>query len=85
MGLFNDLREAEGRMVDRKMQVESFKTREETVERIWEIRASLSIQPENVHDPEDPNADENGYLWVISVSLHKDAETLYLCTDGCIR
>ena len=24
-------------------------------------------------------------LRVIAVTLHKDAETLYLCTDGCIR
>ena len=73
------------RRVDWELQVESFKTREEAVERIWELLASLSIQPEKVHDPEDPNADENGYVWVISVCLHKDAETLYLCTDGCIR
>ena len=72
-------------MVDTKLQVESFKTREETMEKIIEIRASLSIQPERMYDPEDPNADENGYVWVISVSLHKDDETLHLCTDGCIR
>jgi flagellar basal body rod protein FlgC len=73
------------RRVDRKLQVESFKTREQAIERIREIRASLSIQPERAHDPEDPNADENGYVWVILVSLHKDAEPLYVCTDGCIR
>ena len=67
------------------MQVESFETREQAIERIREIRASLSIQPEKARDPEDPNADRNGYVWVISVTLHKDADTLYLCTDGCIR
>ena len=73
------------RRVDEKLQIESFKTREETIERIREIRASLSIEPERGHDPEDPNTDENGHVWVIAVTLHKDAETLYLCTDGCIR
>ena len=67
------------------MQVESFKTREEAIERIREIRASLCIQPERARDPEDPNADENGYVWVIAVTLNKEAETLYLCSNGCIR
>ena len=67
------------------MQMESFKTREQAIERIWEIRASLSIQPERAYDPEDPNADENSYVWVIAVTLNKEAETLYLCTNGCIR
>ena len=68
--------------VDGNLQVESFKTHEE---RIREIRAFLSIQPERAYDPADPNADEDGYVWVIAVTLHKDAETLYLCTNGCIR
>ena len=67
------------------MQPESFKTREEAIRRIWEIRASLSIQPERAYDPEDANSDENGYVWVIAVTLNKEAETLYLCTNGCIR
>ena len=73
------------RRVDGKLQVESFKTHEETIERIREIRASFCIQPERAYDPENANSDENGYVWVIAVTLHKDAETLYLCTDGCIR
>jgi len=55
------------------------------VERINEIRASLSIQPEKAYDSEDPNADETGHVWVISVSLYQDADTLYLCTDGGFR
>lgn len=67
------------------MQVESFKTRELAMKRIDEIRESLSIQPEKAHDSEDPNADEAGHVWVISVSLHKDADKRYLCTDGCFR
>ena len=71
--------------MDGKLQVASFKTCEETLERISEIRASISIEPEKAHDPEDPNADEDGYVWVIAVSLHKDAETLHLCTDGSMR
>lgn len=67
------------------MQVESFKTRKQAMERIKELKTSLSIKPEKGYDPEDPNADETGHLWVISVSLHKNDETLYLCTDGCLR
>ena len=67
------------------MEVESFKTCEEATERIREIRASLSIQPERARDRENPNADENGYVWVIAVTMNKEAETLYLCTNGCIR
>jgi flagellar basal body rod protein FlgC len=45
----------------------------------------LSLQPERVHDPEDPNADEDGTVWIISVLLQEDADKLYVCTDGCIR
>ena len=67
------------------MQVESFKTLELAIERINGIRASLSIQPEKAYDSEDPNADETGHVWVISVSLYQDADTLYLCTDGGFR
>jgi hypothetical protein len=55
------------------------------MKRIWEIRASLSIEPEREYDPEDSNADENGYVWVISVTTSKDADKLYLCTDGSVR
>jgi hypothetical protein len=55
------------------------------MKRINEIRASFSIQPEKAHDSEDPNADDTGYVWVISVSLNEDADKLYLCTDGGFR
>ena len=68
-----------------ELQVESFKTLELATKRINEIRASLSIQPEKAYDPEDPNADETGHVWVLSVSLHGDADKLYICTDGCLR
>jgi flagellar basal body rod protein FlgC len=67
------------------MKVVSFKTCKEAMERIEEVRPWFSIQPDRVYDPEDPNADAEGYVWVISVSLHKDADNLYLCTDGNIR
>jgi flagellar basal body rod protein FlgC len=64
------------------LKVATFKTREEAMERIKELQPLFSIQPERVFDPEDPNADAEGYIWVISVSLHKDADKLYVCTDG---
>ena len=67
------------------MQVESFKTLELAMKRIHEIRASLSIHPEKALDSEDPNADETGHVWVISVSLNEDADKLHLCTDGGFR
>ena len=67
------------------MQIESFKTRKQAIDRIKEIQASFSIQPEKEHDPEDPNANANGYVWVISVSDHGNPDKLYLCTDGCFR
>jgi hypothetical protein len=68
-----------------KLQIESFKTHKQAMDRIKEIRASLSIQPEKERDPEDPNADTQGYVWVISVSLPKNPDKLYLCTDGHFR
>ena len=67
------------------MQVETFKTLDLAMKRINEIRASLSIQPEKAYDLEDPNADETGHVWVISVSLNEDTDKLYLCTDGGFR
>jgi hypothetical protein len=67
-----------------ELRIESFKTREQATERVEEILASLRIQPEEGHDPEDPNADPTGHVWVISVSLHKNADKFYLCTDGSI-
>jgi flagellar basal body rod protein FlgC len=68
-----------------EMKVASFKTRTAAMERIKEMQPWSSMQPDRVQDPEDPNANTKGYVWVISVSLHKDADKLYLCTDGNIR
>ena len=67
------------------MQVESFKTLELAMKRINEISASFGMQSEKAYDSEDPNADETGQVWVISVSLNEDADKLYLCTDGGFR
>jgi hypothetical protein len=69
----------------RKLQIKSFRTRKEAIERINETRLRLSLQPERVHDPEDPNADRDGTVWIISVLLQEDADKLYVCTDGRIR
>jgi flagellar basal body rod protein FlgC len=55
------------------------------MERSKEVQPWFSIQPDRVYDPEDPNANAEGYVWVASVSPHKDADKLYLCTDGNIR
>jgi hypothetical protein len=65
--------------------VESFKTRQEAIERIKKLEAALSIEPERGYDPDDPNADESGHVWVISISLCNSSDALYLCTDCCIR
>jgi hypothetical protein len=62
------------------MKVASSKTREAAMERIKEVQPLFSIEPERVFDSEDPNADAEGYIWVISVSLHKDADKLYVGT-----
>ena len=67
------------------MKVASFKIREATMGRIKEVQPWFSNQPDSVFDSEDPNANAEGYVWVISLSLHKDADRLYLCTDGNIR
>ena len=65
-----------------RTKVASFKTREEAMERIKKMQPWFTIKPDRVFDPEDPNADAEGYIWVISVSLNKDADKLYVCTDG---
>lgn len=67
------------------MQIKSFRTRKEAIERINEMQFWLRVRPERVHDPEDPNADVDGTVWIISVLLQEDADKLYVCTDGCIR
>jgi len=68
-----------------EVRVASFKTRKAAMERMKEMQPSFSMQPDREHDPEDPNANAKGYVWVISVSLDKDADKLHLCTDGNIR
>ena len=68
-----------------EMKVASFKTRKAAMERIKKMQPCFSMQPDREYDPEDPSANAKGYVWVISVSLHKDADKLYLCTDGNIR
>ena len=67
------------------MQIASFKTREQAMECVKELKSSHRVQPEKEYDPEDPNADREGYVWVISLFLDEDADKLYLCTDGCFR
>jgi hypothetical protein len=65
-----------------RLEVASFKTCEEAMKRIEEVQPRFSIKPDRVFDLEDPNADAEGHKWVISVSLNKDADKLYLCTDA---
>jgi flagellar basal body rod protein FlgC len=55
------------------------------MERIKEMQAWFSVQPDKAYDPEDPNANAKGHVCVISVSLRKDADKLYLCMDGNVR
>jgi hypothetical protein len=66
------------------LQVQTFRTRQQAIERIKAIQATL-IRPEKVYDPEDPNADGNGYVWVISMSSDGSDDKSYLCSDGFIR
>jgi hypothetical protein len=65
------------------LQIASFKTREQAMECVEEIKCR--IKPEKEYDPEDRNADREGYVWIISLSLDEDADKLYLCTDRCFR
>ena len=66
-----------------EIRVKSFKTREQVEERIKNLQ--FSLRTEQVYDPEDPNADETGHVWVVSLLPSPDAEKLYLCTDGYLR
>jgi len=60
------------------------KRRKLAMERLKEMQLSSSVQVDKVHDSEDPNANGQGDVWVISAYLHKDADALYLCTGGYI-
>jgi len=55
------------------------------MERMKKIHLSCTLQVEKERDPDDPNANGHGYVWVVSVCPPKNGEKLYLCTDGCIR
>ena len=68
-----------------QLRVQSFATGEEAMEHIKVLRPRLEAQPEREYDPNDPNADREGYIWVISVLSDTNADKLYLCTDGHIR
>ena len=59
-------------------------TREQATKRMKNIEIP-GIRSEKEYDPEDPNADETGYVWVVSTSGGPDSDKLYLCTDGAIR
>ena len=67
-----------------KLQVRTFKTREQAMKHMKDVETP-GIQYEREYDPEDPNADETGHVWVVSVSSESDSDKLYLCTDGSIR
>jgi len=45
----------------------------------------LTIEPEKGYDPDDPNADDEGNVWVIAVTTRTDSDRLYMCSNGCIR
>lgn len=55
------------------------------MEYIKKMQASLRICPEKGHLPNDPNADQKGNVWVISVTLQENADPAYLCTNGGVR
>jgi flagellar basal body rod protein FlgC len=65
------------------IRVETFETREQVEERVKNLQ--FSLQPGQEYDPEDPNADETGYVWVAFLLPSPDADKLYLCTDGYLR
>ena len=66
------------------LRVQTFSTHGAAIQRTTEIRQS-SIHPERVYDPDDPNADETGHVWVVAVSADSNEQKLYLCNDGSIR
>ena len=55
------------------------------MEYIKRMQASLRICPVKGHLPNDPNADEKGNVWVISVTLQENADSGYLATNGYLR
>jgi hypothetical protein len=55
------------------------------MERLKEFAPWLNVWPEKEYDPNDPKADAEGYVWVISVASDSKADKSYLCTDGHIH
>jgi hypothetical protein len=52
---------------------------------INQVRAELCLSAEQEHNPDDPNANETGHVWVVVLCLHPDDEKLHLCKDGYFR
>ena len=69
----------------RTLQLQTFKTRREAMEYIKRMQASLRICPEKGHVPNDPNSDERGNVWAISMTPQENAEPVYLFTNGELR
>jgi hypothetical protein len=69
----------------RTLQLQTFKTRREAMEYIKRMQASLRICAEKGHVPNDPNSDEKGNVWAISVTTQENAKPVYLFTDGELR
>jgi hypothetical protein len=67
------------------LQVLTFNTREAAMAYINENGVCLTIEPEKGYDPDDPNADDEGNVWVIAVTTRTDSDRLYMCSNGCIR
>jgi hypothetical protein len=69
----------------RTLQLQTFKTRREAMEYIKRMQASLRICPEKGLVPNDPNSDEKGNVWVISVTPQENADPVYLFTNDELR
>ena len=68
-----------------EINVATFSSKELTMERINQVRAALCISAHREHNPDDPNADETGHVWVVVLCLDPDNEKLHLCNDGNFR
>jgi len=55
------------------------------MEYIKRMQASLRICPEKGHVPNDPNSDERGNVWAISMTPQENAKPVYLFTSGELR
>jgi sucrose-6-phosphate hydrolase SacC (GH32 family) len=68
-----------------EIHVATFSSKELAMERINQVRPALCISTEREHNPDDPNADETGHVWVVVLCQHPDNEKLHLCNDGNFR